>query len=70
MQRLRVLDIDAGTASVWETLLVRPKKKGKAMPVKDSLIATAALQHDLTIVTRNISDSRNAGVRLIDPFET
>jgi toxin FitB len=69
MQRLRVIDLDAGTAAVWAALLVRLKKKGRAMPVKDSLIAASALQHRLTIVTRNISDFQNAGVPLINPFE-
>lgn len=69
MKRLRVLDLDSGTASVWATLLVRLKKKGLAMPVKDSLIAASALQHKLTIVTRNIRDFHNAGVSLINPFE-
>ena len=69
MKRLRVLDLDSGTASVWATLLVRLKKKGLAMPVKDSLIAASALQHKLTIITRNIRDFQNAGVSLINPFE-
>lgn len=68
MQRLRVLDLDSGTASVWALLLVRLKKKGQAMPVKDSLIAASALQHQLSIVTRNTSDFKNAGVALINPF--
>ncbi|MBL8818604.1 MAG: type II toxin-antitoxin system VapC family toxin [Planctomyces sp.] len=69
LQRLRVVDLDAGTASVWAALLVRLKKKGQAMPVKDSLIAASALQHQLTIVTRNISDFKNSEVPLINPFE-
>ena len=38
------------------------------MPIKDSLIAASALEHDLTIVTRNIRDFSAAGVRLVDPF--
>ena len=68
LRRLRVLDLDSGTASAWAALLVRLKKKGQAMPVKDSLTAASALQHGLTIVTRNIGDFRNAGVPLIDPL--
>jgi predicted nucleic acid-binding protein len=67
--RLRVVDLDAGTASAWAALLVQLKKKGRAMPVKYSLIAASALQHRLTIVTRNISDFRYAGVPLINPFD-
>ncbi len=69
LQRLRVLDLDSSTASAWATLLVRLKKKGQAMPVKDSLIAASALQHHLTIVTRNIGDFRNVGVPLLNPFD-
>lgn len=69
LQHLRVVDLDSGTASVWAALLVRLKKEGRAMPVKDSLIAASALQHQLTIVTRNTGDFRNARVPLIDPFE-
>lgn len=69
MKRMRVIDLDSGTASVWAALLVRLKKKGRAMPVKDSLIAASAIQHQLTIVTRNMSDFQHAGVPLINPFE-
>jgi len=67
---LRVVDLDVQTASVWAVLLARLKKKGQAMPVKDSLIAASALQHDLTIVTRNTADFRNVGTKLIDPLTT
>lgn len=69
MKRLRLIDLDSGTASAWAALLVRLKKKGRAMPVKDSLIAASAIQHQLTIVTRNVSDFQNTGVSLINPFE-
>ena len=68
LRRLRVLDLDAGTASALAALLVRLRKSGQAMPVKDSLIAASALQHTLTIVTRNTGDFCNAGVPLVDPF--
>ena len=68
VQRLRGLDLDAGTAGIWADLLARLKRKGQAMPVKDSLIAASAIQHQLSIVTRNVADFRNAGVPLIDPF--
>ncbi|MFO0942490.1 MAG: type II toxin-antitoxin system VapC family toxin [Pirellulales bacterium] len=69
LKRLRVIEIDTGTASVWANLLVRLKKKGRKMLVKDSLIAASAMQHKLSIVTRNISDFQHAGVPLINPFE-
>ena len=69
IQRLRLLDFDADTASAWASLLARLKNKNLAMPIKDSLIAATALHHGLTIATRNTQDFRNAGVPLFNPFE-
>ena len=68
VQRLRVLDYDAATASAWARLLARLKKKGHAMPIRDSLIAATALAHGLTVATRNTNDFRNAGVAVENPF--
>ncbi len=68
MQRLRVLDFDTAAASTWARLLVRLKRKGHAMPIKDSLIAATALAHGLTVATRNTADFRNAGVEVENPF--
>lgn len=67
-RRLRVLDFDTASASAWAHLLARLKKKGHAMPIKDSLIAATALAHGLTVATRNTNDFRNAGVKVENPF--
>ena len=69
IETMRVLDLDAVTATIWSELLARLKRRGAAMPIKDSLIAATALQYRLTVATRNVSDYRNAGVQLINPFE-
>lgn len=68
VQRLRVLDFDTATAAAWARLLAKLKKKGHAMPIKDSLIAATALAHGLTVATRNANDFRNAGVAVENPF--
>lgn len=39
------------------------------LPTADSLIAATALEHDLTVVTRNVSDFARSGVKLFNPFE-
>jgi toxin FitB len=68
-RKLRVLDIDGDTAKIWAELLAELKRKGRAMPLKDSLIAATARQHRLTVATRNVSDYRHVGVALVNPFE-
>lgn len=69
VQQLNVLDIDAATARVWAKLLAELRRKGRAMPIKDSLIAATARQYGLVIATRNTGDYKNAGVQLVNPFE-
>ena len=66
--RLHCLPWDADTGLKWAELLARLRTTGKAMPVKDSLIAATALVHGLAVATRNRADFANAGVRIVDPF--
>lgn len=65
---LPLLEMDRETARVWASLLARLRRKGRAMPVKDSLIAATALQHGLAVATRNTDDFAHCGVELVDPF--
>lgn len=66
--RLHCLPWDADTGLKWAELLARLRTTGKAMPIKDSLIAATALVHGLAVATRNRADFVNAGVRIVDPF--
>ena len=66
--RLHCLPWDADTGLKWAELLARLRTAGKAMPVKDSLIAATALVHGLAVATRNRADFANAGVRIVDPL--
>jgi hypothetical protein len=66
--KITCLAWDSVTGLRWAKLLADLRSAGKAMPIKDSMIAATALVHDLTIATRSLADFRVAGVKLLDPF--
>lgn len=66
--RVQCLPWEAETGLRWAELLARLRRTGKAMPIKDSLIAATAAAHGLAIATRNRTDFAHAGVRIVDPF--
>ena len=68
VRRLHCLPWAADTGLEWARLLATLRAAGRAMPIKDSLIAATALAHGLTVVTRNRADFEKAGVGIIDPF--
>lgn len=68
VSRMRCLPWEAVTGLRWAQLVAGLRATGRAMPIKDSMIAATALVHDLTVATRNRADFEKAGVRLIDPF--
>ena len=69
VSRIHCLPWEAQTGLKWAALLADLRRKGLAMPVKDSLIAASALEHDLQIVSRNRRDFELAGLAVLDPFE-
>lgn len=68
VQRLVCLPWEAETGLRWAELLAGLRAAGRAMPIKDSLIAATALVHDLTLVTRNRTDFESARIEILDPF--
>ena len=68
VRRLHCLPWEQETGLRWAELLARLRATGRAMPIKDSLIAATALVHDLTVATRDRADFDKAEVRVIDPF--
>ena len=69
VRRLHCLPWEAETGLRWAELLARLRASGRAMPVKDSLIAATAHAHRLAVVTRNVSDFEKAGCDVVNPFE-
>lgn len=60
---------DVAISQRWAALVVELKRKGETVPVLDGMIAATALQHDLTVATRNTRDFQKTGVKTFNPFE-
>lgn len=67
VQRLQCIPWDVSTGLRWAELLATLRAQGRAMPIKDSLIAATALAHDLAVVTLNRRDFDAAGVSIVAP---
>lgn len=63
----RVLEVDANVADRWGRLQAQA---GRPLPAIDSLLAATALQHQLTLVTRNVRDFEGLGLSLLNPWES
>jgi toxin FitB len=64
----RILDIDQEVAHRWGQISGLASAKGVNVPVVDGLLAATAIQHNLTLVTRNTRDVAATGVTLFNPW--
>ena len=65
----RIVSIDTAIADRWGLLTAEAKRNGKPLSIIDGLLAATALQHNLTVVSRNTSDFANTHVPVLDPWE-
>jgi predicted nucleic acid-binding protein len=61
----RVLNVDTQVADRWGRL---QGDAGRPLSAIDGLLAATALQHDLTLVTRNVKDFKGLGLNIINPW--
>ena len=63
----RIISLDMDVMAEWGRIRARTNR---TMPVLDSLIASAAITHHMTLVTRNSRDFQDIeGIMLINPWE-
>ena len=60
----RILPVDKAVALQCASLHIPDKN-----PINDAFIAATALVHDLVLVTRNMKDFEQTGVKLLNPFD-
>jgi predicted nucleic acid-binding protein len=59
----RILPVTKAIANRWGQI-----NSGDPLPIIDSLLAATAIEHNLTLVTRNVRDVERSGVKLLNPF--
>ena len=64
----RILTLDVSTMVLWGNLICQLEQNGRPLPAMDSLIAAIALQHSLSLVTRNEKDFAGTGVIIVNPW--
>ena len=60
----RILYVDSAISRRWGSVSASIGNKSA-----DLLIAVTALEHNLTVLTRNVHDFQPTGVRLVNPFD-
>ena len=62
--RERILQLDVDTALIWGEIAAARQGLGRPLGAQDGLIAATALRHGLHVVTRNVKDFEDTGVRI------
>ena len=65
----RILIVDEEVADRWGLLAATARNNGIVLPVIDGLLAATALEHNLTLVTRDIGQIPSMGVSVFNPWQ-
>ncbi len=65
----RVLEVTEDVMFTWRMLVEEGRKSGHTFSQPDLIIAATAVQHGLTVVTRDTGDYARACVPLFDPWK-
>lgn len=64
----RIAPVEGAVADEWGRLVARCEASGKPIHAMDALIAATARVHNLTLVTRNVSDFKFALKSTLNPW--
>ena len=66
---MRLFPVTRAIADRWAVISAQTQRKGITVANIDGLIAATALEHDMTLVTRNVKDFSGVEVPLFNPWE-
>jgi predicted nucleic acid-binding protein len=64
----RVVPVTESIADRWGRLDTHVRKQGRIIPAIDGLLAATALEHNLTLVTRNTRDFAHTHISVFNPW--
>lgn len=65
----RIIPVEQQVAVAWGNILNEMEKNGRPIPIIDGFLVATAIAHELTFVTRNISDFVRTGIPIVNPWE-
>jgi len=66
----RIISVDETVAEQWGILSSAARKQGKPLSVIDGLLAATAVNHNLTLVTRNVNDFAIDKLSILNPWNS
>jgi predicted nucleic acid-binding protein len=66
----RILAVDHIIADRWGVLRAEAQLRGRPLSVVDAIIAATASQHNLSLVSRNVTDFAITGLAVVNPWAT
>jgi len=67
--RGRILPMTYEIAERWGTIDAARQRLGRPLSIPDGQIAATALEHGLTLVTRNVKDFEDMGLTILNPWD-
>ena len=65
----RTLEVSEDVMFKWRLLVEEGRREGHTYSQPDLIIGATALQHGLTVVSRDLSDYTRAGVPVLNPWD-